>query len=294
MPALGAIALLAAASIWGGMYVVSKYVLDYIPPFTLLVMRLVLAGAVLGLIMLWRREHRVALRHWLLMAALGAVGFAMSLGFQFWGTKLSSAHAGGLITSASPAFIVLFAAWLLKERITRPKLASLGLATLGVLVVVGPDSGAAGGPDVTTGNWLLFGAAITWALYTVLGKLAALHYSSLTVATYATLAGLLFCLPIAWVSEWRSTPLDWLAMPPLVWWGVLYVGLISTAVAFYLWVLGFARMEAGTGSLFFFAQPVVAAILGALLLGEAIRGFFYVGAALILAGLIIAARAQRV
>lgn len=290
MPLLGAAALLTAASIWGGMYVVSKYVLEFIPPFTLLVMRLVLAGVVLGSIMLWRREHRVERRHWPLLASLGLVGFAMSLGFQFWGTKLSSAHNGGLITSASPAFIVLFASVLLNERVTRPKLAALALATLGVLAVVGPEAGSGAGPNVTLGNWFLFGAGVTWALYTVLGKIASAKYTSLTVATYATFSGILFSTPFAWVTEWQGASFNWAAMPPVVWWGVLYVGLISTAVAFYLWVLGFALMDAGTASLFFFAQPVVAAVLGALVLGEAIHWYFYAGAALILAGLVVASR----
>ncbi|MFZ5815720.1 MAG: DMT family transporter [Bacillota bacterium] len=284
----GAVYLTLAASIWGGMYVVTKYVLDYVPPLTLLVMRLVIAGAILGAVMLWSKQGRVERRHAALLLSLGLVGFTMSLGFQFWGTKLSSAHNGGLITSASPAFIVLFAVWLLRERLTLINLSALGLATLGVLAVVGPESGGEHGSSLWLGNLYLIGAAVTWALYTVLGKVASRHYSSLTVATYATLSGLAFTMPVAWWTEWRSwsLPPD---LPLLVWLGVAYVGVISTAVAFYLWVRGFALMDASTGSLFFFAQPLVAAVLGALLLGERLHWYFYVGAALIFTGLVLSA-----
>ncbi|MFZ5827576.1 MAG: DMT family transporter [Bacillota bacterium] len=285
----GAIYLASAASIWGGMYVVSKYVLDYLPPLTLLVMRLVIAGVILGTAMLLSGQARVERRHAGLLVSLGLVGFTLSLGFQFWGTKLSSAHNGGLITSASPAFIVLFAVWLLRERLTAANLGALGLATLGVLAVVGPESGGGGGGDTLwLGNLYLVGAAVTWALYTVLGKIASRHYSSLTVATYATFSGLLCTIPVAWWTEWRtwSLPAD---LPVLVWLGVAYVGVISTAVAFYLWVHGFALLDASTGSLFFFAQPLVAAVLGALLLGETLHWYFYVGAGLIFAGLTISA-----
>lgn len=271
------------------MYVVSKYVLDFVPPLTLLVMRLVIAGAVLGGAMLWTGQGRVERRHLGLMLSLGLVGFTMSLGLQFWGTKLSSAHNGGLITSASPAFIVLFAFWLLRERLTVPNLVALGLATLGVLAVVGPESGGGAAADLLwVGNLCLIGAAVTWALYTVLGKRASQHYSSLTVATYATLSGLLFTTPLAWATEWQSWSLAG-GLPLLVWLGVSYVGLISTAVAFYLWVAGFALLDAGTGSLFFFAQPLVAALLGALLLSETLHWYFYVGAGLILTGLTVSA-----
>lgn len=285
----GAVYLTLAASIWGGMYVVTKYVLDFVPPLTLLVMRLAIAGVILGGAMLLTGQARIERRHTALLASLGLVGFTMSLGFQFWGTKLSSAHNGGLITSASPAFIVLFAVWLLRERLTLPNLAALGLATLGVLAVIGPESGGehAGG-TLWLGNLYLVGAAVTWALYTVLGKVASRDYSSLTVSAYATFAGLLFTTPVAWLTEWRtwSLPPD---LPVLVWLGVAYVGIVSTAIAFYLWVHGFALLDASTGSLFFFAQPLVAALLGALLLGETLHWYFYVGAGLIFAGLAVSA-----
>lgn len=291
MRLLGALYLTIAASIWGGMYVISKYVLDYIPPLTLLVMRLAIAGAILGTIMWVRGEWRVAPRHRWLLAALGLIGFTMSLGFQFWGTKLSTAHNGGLITSASPAFIVLFAIWLLKERLAWHNLAALGLATAGVLAVIGPETAADQGATLWLGNLCLVAAAVTWALYTVMGKLASQHYTSLTISAYATFSGLLFTTPLAWVTERQALSLS--AVPALAWWGVAYVGIISTAVAFYLWVRGFALIDAGTGSLFFFAQPLVAAVLGALVLGETLHWYFFAGAALIFAGLLISAWGYR-
>ena len=60
----------------------------------------------------------------------------------------------------------------------------------------------------------------------------------------------------------------WRPFPSAVWWGILYLGVVSTALAFYLWNKGFTLLDASTGSLFFFAQPVVGAVLGWLLLGE--------------------------
>jgi len=288
---LGALYLTIAAAIWGGMYVISKFVLDYIPPLTLLVMRLAIAGVLFGAIATVRREWRVQPRHGWLLGSLGLVGFTFSLGLQFWGTKLSNAHNGGLITSASPAFIVLFAFWLLRERLTWRKGLALGLATVGVLVVIGPESGGEQGNALWLGNLSLIGAAITWALYTVMGKIATVHYSSLTVSVYATLSGLLFTAPAAYLTEWRTWSLG--TLPSVVWWGVAYVGIISTAVAFYLWVKGFSMMDAGSASLFFFAQPLVAAVLGALLLGETLRWYFFLGAALILAGLVVSAAENR-
>lgn len=289
---LGAIYLTVATSIWGGMYVVTKYVLDFVPPFTLLVLRLAIAGVIFAAMAAARGSLRVERRHRPLLISLGVVGFTVSLGLQFWGTRLSSAHNGGLITSASPAFILLFAYWLLKERVTARRALALGLATIGVLAVVGPESGGGGGGDLLwVGNLCLIGAAVSWALYTVMSKIATEHCSTLTVSVWATFTGLLFNAPIAWLTERHL--FDPAAVPALAWWGVAYVGVISTAVAFYLWVKGFSMMDASTASLFFFAQPLVAAILGALLLGETLHWYFYLGAALIGAGLVISAFSDR-
>jgi len=284
----GSLYLTAAASIWGGMYVASKYVLDYIPPFTLLVIRLAIAALILVPLILARQEWRVSPQHRLHMAALGLVGFTFSLGLQFWGTKLSTAHNGGLITSASPVFIVLFAIWLLAERLTWQRVLALLLASTGVFAVIGPESGSQSAPTLWVGNLCLVGAAVTWALYTVMGKIASANYSSLTVTAYATLSGLLFSLPVAYLTEWRGW--TWpQALPVSVWWGIAYVGVISTAIAFYFWNKGFTMMDASAASLFFFAQPLVAAVLGALVLRETLHWYFFVGAFLIASGLTVSA-----
>jgi drug/metabolite transporter (DMT)-like permease len=70
--------------------------------------------------------------------------------------------------------------------------------------------------------------------------------------------------------------------------GVLFLGIISTALAMYLWNNAFAQLEAGAASLTFFAQPVVGASLGALFLGERLSPLFFLGGALIGVGLWLA------
>ena len=70
--------------------------------------------------------------------------------------------------------------------------------------------------------------------------------------------------------------------------GVLFLGLVSTAGAMYLWNYAFAKLPAATASLTFFAQPVVGSLLGWAFLGERITPLFLAGGALIGAGLVIA------
>jgi len=72
--------------------------------------------------------------------------------------------------------------------------------------------------------------------------------------------------------------------------GILFLGIIATALAMYLWNTAFALLDASLASLTFFAQPVVGTILGIIFLGEVITPLFLFGGLLIGIGLIIASR----
>lgn len=278
---IGSLCLGGAAAIWGGMYVVSKYVLDYIPPLTLVVLRFAVAALVLGLVVWAKGGWRIERYDWGTLARYALVGYTISISAQFIGTKLSSAHMGAVLTSASPVFIALFAWLMLRERMTARKLLSLAVATVGVLIVVGTDHGdPSGGGSVLWGNLALVIAAVTWALYSIMGKSLSEKYPALTVTFWAALVGVVFTLPVAgW--EMMTEEIIWTA-DPLVWGGVLFLGIVSTALAFFLWLKGFELMDAGTAGLFFFVQPIVGTLLGWLLLGEHLTLAFLMGSALII------------
>jgi drug/metabolite transporter (DMT)-like permease len=289
MRAFGIFAGLAAAGIWGGMYVVSKVVLDVIPPFALLTLRLILGGVCLGAVVLARGGFRATRRDWRRVLLVGVVGYGFSLGLQFTGTRLSTAATASLVTSASPVFILLFGAWLLHEPVTGRRLAALALASLGVVAVLDPRT-AVLGQRAFLGNLALLGAALTWGLYSVLVKQASGYLNTLEVSFIVLLGGLPIGVPLAWV-ELRTIGIG--DITPGVIAGVLYLGIISTALAMYLWNKSLALLDAGLVSLLFFAQPVVGVALGGWLLHEPLGFAFWLGAALIGAGLLLAAGPSR-
>jgi drug/metabolite transporter (DMT)-like permease len=286
---LGLLAGLGAAAIWGGMYVVSKYVLDHVPPFTLVWLRLAIGAVALAAVALVvrsgarapERERTIGARGLAFMALLGAVGMFGSMNAQFLGTKLSTAANGALITSATPAFMVLFARPILGERLTAWRVVGLLAATAGVVVTIVLDPSFRGLGGGRLGNALLVAAALTWALYSVLAGLAARSRPALVTTLYATAFGALFTLPLV--------DLGFEPPPALAWLGVLYLGVVSTAVAFYLWNRSIQLLGAGLPAVLFFAQPVVGGALGALLLGERLGAGFFLGGALIVAGVLVTA-----
>ncbi|NHM31191.1 DMT family transporter [Neobacillus terrae] len=282
----GGIYLSLAAGIWGGTFVVSKYVLDYIPPFTLIWIRYLVAFVVLFLFLkiTGRRNKsktRMGKQEWLLLIWLGFIGYFVSIALQFIGTKLSDAHTGAIITSSTPAFMVLFARFILKESLTLKKIISLLLASLGVVTIIGWDVKIG---DYLLGCLILVGAAVTWALLSVYVKVAAQKYSSLYITTWSIFFALLFTTP-AMAVELQNSKVEFHSSYIIL--GILYLGVISTAVAFFLWNKGLELMDAGVGSLFFFFQPFTGTLLGWLLLDEKLNSSFFLGGFMILAAVLI-------
>ncbi|MCY9111859.1 DMT family transporter [Bacillus atrophaeus] len=281
---LGSIYLALAASIWGGMYVVVKVVVSVIPPLELVWMRYLVAFAVLLIIGLVKKlSWRIHRRDILLIITIGIIGNTISIVMQEVGTNLSSAQMGAIITSSTPAFMVIFARLLLKERLSVKKGISVALVTIGVLMIAGN-----GQIDMSNqiGGISLLIAALTWALMSVLLKRVPNHYSPMT--TYTILAAIMILTPFVWVNvdEVHFSQLT----HPTIWGGLLYLGIISTACAFILWNRGLQMLNASSGGLFCFFQPVVGTLLGWLLLGESIGGTFWVGSILIVIGVLLVIR----
>lgn len=286
---LGALCLALAASIWGGMYVVSKVVLNVIPPLTLVWLRYVVALAALAAAMgVLRQPWRMRGRDFGWVAAVGVIGYALSIWTQFLGTKLSTAQMGAMITSATPAFMVVFARLLLGERVTVRKVTSVVLATAGVLCIVGIGSWDAA---YRLGGAVLVVAALTWALQSVLVKRVSPDVSQLTVTFYAILVAAVVITPFITADLARIPTAVW-TRPGLIA-GVLYLGVVSTAGAFFLWNKGLQLVDASSGGLYFFFQPLAGTLLGWSMLGERVGIAFWAGAVLILAGVLLVIREER-
>ncbi|HLO03530.1 MAG TPA: DMT family transporter, partial [Symbiobacteriaceae bacterium] len=280
----GPLALAVASAIWGGTYVFAGWLLGggWFTPFGLLFLRLLITFLIL---LPWLKERRLARAEWPAALGLGGVGFLLSLGAQFVGTAWAGSANGSLITATSPAFILLFGALLLGERLDRSRLIAIGLASAGVALVIGTGELWGGDGRAFWGKLLLASAGLTWGLYTVLAKRFAARHGALATTAWACLTGAGFNLPVAlwrgrgalgagagndtiWTGLWSSIGAPLGSWTPTVWLGLFYIAIVSTVVAFFLWNWGFARMEAGKGAIYFFLQPVIGSFLGWALLGE--------------------------
>lgn len=280
---LGGIFLTLAASVWGGMFVAVKIAVEYIPPIPLVWMRYIVAFVVLAAVVVYQRENlKIARKDIALLLSIGVIGHTISIVTQEYGTMFSSAQMGSVITSATPAFMLIFAAWLLKEKMTVRKILSIILATVGVILIAGVDS-----MDMSKqlGAFCSTVAALTWALMSVMLKLIPSCYSPLQINFYAVLTAIICLTPVN-LPTVSALPWDKILQPEII--GcVVYMGAISTAIAFLLWNKGLLLMEAGASGLFFFFQPIVGTFLGWLILDEQITLSFWIGSLLIFIGVFL-------
>ena len=281
-----ATAPLLAAALWGGMYVVSKWGFAVIPPVTLSFLRVTLgAGTLLVLVRLTKPTRSFSWPEWRRFIGLG-FWVTVTIVTQFVGTDLTSASQGSLLTVLTPVFTFGLGVVLLDESLTWQKLLGLALAVAGTLLVLAGryDLGAVGDGNLI-GVGLLLVASFGWAAFTVRGAPLVRRYSALETATYATvpavpMIGLLVPLELTSLDG----PFVGVVVTPLLVAAVVYLGVASTAVAWYCWYKGLEYTTAGTVAVFFFAQPVVGAILSALVLGESLGTGFLVGGLVMSAG----------
>jgi len=282
---LGSIELSIAAIIWGAMFVVVKIIVDEVHPIQLVWLEYLISLVFLiGYSVIKGEKWHINWSDLRLIFWIGIIGNTISLVAQEMGTGLSNAQTGSVITSTIPAFMIIFGWLILKERLDKVKVFSVLIAILGVVMIVGLKMT---GSNVVLGIILLILTAITWALMSVLIKKVK-TYSSLQITIMSTVVAVV-CLTPFILSDLPSLTSINFAEPKVIL-SLLYIGAVSTAVAYVMWNKGLKVISASSSGLFYLIQPIVGSFLGWLLLGEQISVGFIIGSAMILASVWISVK----
>jgi drug/metabolite transporter, DME family len=250
--------------------------------------RLAVGGGALVLITLMlggRAALLTGLRRPLLgLTVIAAVALAICQS-AFFSAVASTGVATGTVVALGTAPVVtgLSAAAVFGERLTRWWVAATGLAVFGCVVLVTADS--QGTAQVSPVGVALAAAAGTcYGVYTTAAKALLNQGVPATAAMAVTLSlGAVLLAPVLLV---RVAEL--IGLRPVVM--LAWLGLVATAGSYLLFARGLNRLPAATVATLNLAEPLIAAILGLLVLGERLGGRAAVGALSLLAGLVLAAR----
>jgi drug/metabolite transporter (DMT)-like permease len=297
----GYLMLLITALGWSGAWVVARAAAHEASPFAITVGRFAVATfALLPAWFLLDRARGFRLRAGdlpllMAMALSGVIGYTVLF---LSGIARAPASDGAVITPALGGVFGMLLAWpALGAKPTRGEAFGATLAVAGaVLVGWGALQGARAGDERIDGDLLFVGAAVTWGVYSVLGKRAAQRIPAATGVLLASALGVALLLPVVLVFQGPGVFAGWRM---LAWTNVLYLGLVATAVSFVAFYLGVQRVGVARTAPFYGLVPVFAVVEAAWLLGETLTPLHVVGGALVVAGIALpsvraglAARAQ--
>jgi drug/metabolite transporter (DMT)-like permease len=277
--------LLALSLLWGGSFLFQGVAVRELPTLTIVALRVALAALGLGIVLAALRIPMPrTLPVWRAFLVMGLLNNALPFSLIVWGQGQIASGLAAIFNATTPMLTILAAhVFTTDERITRAKLAGIGLGLIGVAVMFGRDA-LTGGGDITA-QLAVLAAAASYALAGVWGR----RFREMGVQPLATAAGQVtassaILIPLALIVERPWT----LAMPGIAAAAsVVALALLSTALAYVFYFRILATAGATNLLLVTLMIPPSAIAFGIAFLGESLAPNEVAGLGLIAAGLAV-------
>lgn len=279
------LSLIVVMVLWGAHYSVAKAAIDVLPPFVYNGVRFVLGAGALG-VYLKATGHglRLPRAEWSSIILVGFLSFVLYQSFFINGLQRTVVSNSVLISTTAPALLVIYNVLRGHERGTRRLYTGVLLALGGVLLVI--ISRYAGqfefGVNTLLGDILSIVAAFVWVFATLRTRKPLENNPALITNFWIVLWGAFFALIVA-IPD--ALAYDWSRMT----WGtvgaILYASVFAVAIAGTLWIVALQRLGASRAAIYLNVQPVAAALIAILFLGEPLTIWLVIGTALVLLGM---------
>lgn len=301
-------ALVGAMLIWSVSGIAIKHALVVLPPFTMIVLRFVPSVLLMLVIGLVRRKHSLFClqrMEWKDLPLFLVAGFCQPFLYYLLETftydALNSPTIAETLLSTSPLLSPLFAAVLLRERVTKYNIVGILVSTCGVFAL-----SLAGSSDFSIGNYwgilLAFAAVSAAVIDSIMMRKAPLKYSSLSFVFYTQLISLLFFLPICFLREGPEAlkALDWSQATAF---GselntalicVSYLTVFASVTAFILFCFALRKVGVTQANAFNNIRPAFTALWMFLFFGEHLPVAKWIGIGLIILGLFVCQKKEKI
>jgi drug/metabolite transporter (DMT)-like permease len=279
--------------VWGSTYLAIRVGVGHVPPLLLAGIRYVIAGALLYPIASRASAGgrasgptsggvRPGARAWLACAVVGVLLlFGGNGGVSLAETTLPSGVAAVLVATV-PLWMIVFAWPLERQRVTARSAAGLAVGLGGVVILVG--SGLAGGR--MSGVFIVIGASAAWGFGSVLSHRLPVPANAMLAAAIEMLAGGVALLAVA-AATGEFSRVHWSAVPATSWIALAYLIGPGSILAFTAYGYALSHLPVATVSTYAYVNPVVAVLAGIVFLGEQFSWREGLGAALVLASVVI-------
>ncbi|MBQ3403860.1 MAG: DMT family transporter [Oscillospiraceae bacterium] len=234
----------------------------------------------LAIIDLKKRKYRLTGGDLAFLVLLGAVNICVSMNLFQAGVMRTNASLAAIIISTNPVATMIFAHFLVNDRFTKKKAVVLILSIIGLVIVANPMNALKSGNVGISGMLLVVLAALTFGLYTAMGKLRIDKIGGPATNSISFIAGSLINLVILLAGG--TSPFAGINAQSVG--SLLYCSLIVTGFGYLCYLRAIERLGASNASISFFLKPIIAVTLSAIILHETITVFSIIGTLLVLAG----------
>jgi len=273
-----------ATAFWGGSFVATKVALREISPGTVVWLRFAIGVVILAAAVLIRRQFSLPRPRDLgYFGLLGLQGITFHQWLQSTGLETSGASTTAWIVATIPVFTALLGWMALKEKFAWLKGLGIGLAAVGVLLVVsnGDLRSVFGSNFGTPGDILILISAPNWAIFSILSRRALRDTPPAVMILYVMGIGWLLStfllLAGPGVSEIARLSLDG-------WLGIAFLGVFCSGLAYIFWYDALAVLPASQVGAFIYLEPLVTVVVAAVILAEPILWSSIAGGVVILGG----------
>ena len=276
-------AWLAVCLIWGTTYLAIRVALETIPPASVGAIRFIIAGVVLALLLKARGVPLPAPRQWRGLAIVGVLLIAVGNGMVVVAEQWVPSGFAAVVIATTPFWMAGMEALIPGgERFSRQTLLGMSIGFAGILLLLWPDLTAGGslGRQFLLGLLALQLAEIGWAGGTAYSKRHAREENALAAAAVQMICGgLAMLLAVVVNREWTTLHFSVRSGA-----AELYLIVVGSLVAFPAYIYALKHLPVSTVSLYAYVNPVIAVLLGALLLDEPFGLRVVIASALVLIG----------
>jgi drug/metabolite transporter (DMT)-like permease len=285
------LSLILSAACWGLATVLTKRVLQDVPPLTLLVAQLLVSVIFLWLMIAGRRIAVSFDRQAFLLSLTGLLNPGLAYTLSLLGLTLTSASMSTLIWAAEP-ILILGLAWLtLRERVTPPMLVCAFIGILGVMLVAGLNTGP-NQAHFLVGNLLTVAGVFCCAAYSVVSRRLINRLHPLVFVALQQTAALILVVVLWPIELGQVGPSSLAHIRPNLWAWTALSGIVYYALAYWFYLTGLETVPVSRASLFFNLIPIFGVGAAYVFLGERLEVSQWLGALLILGAMVGVVRLQ--
>lgn len=272
--------------IFGLSFLFTKEALEHTNPIYFLSYRFALAFVTINALRLLKvirvRPYRLLFKDLFVLSLIQPVLYFL---LENVGVSFSTSSEAGILISTIPIFVILLARIFLKERVTTPQLVSVALALAGILLITLGKGFVPGENPV--GPVILLASTVTAALYNILSRRSSVRFRAWEITYHMMTMGFFAFATLALIlSLLRGETAAYLRgiAAPGVTLAALYLGTLSSVLAFFLINFMLSKLEASRAAVFAYLSTVVSLSAGVIFRGESFSGPQLLGVALILVG----------